>query len=63
MSSQDGKFLISNGWKKKLGIYNAITMGSSILPVLDPFNDISPLMEVVLPMETMSLTTLIVSET
>lgn len=38
-------------------------MGSSIFPVPDPFNDISPLMELVLPMDTMSPATFIISET
>ena len=41
----------------KPGIYDAITMQSNRLPVLDPFSDICPpLKEAVLPMETLSLT-------
>ena len=41
----------------KSGVYDAITMRSNRFPVLDPFSDIClPLKEVVLPMETLSLT-------
>ena len=51
----EGKALVCYRWKKS-GFYYAITMGSSKLPVLDPLSDIyTPLIEVVLPMETLSL--------
>ena len=40
---------------RRSGIYDSITLGSSKLPVLDPFSDICPLMEVAPPMETLSL--------
>lgn len=61
MSSPEGKAVISSGWKKS-GIYDAIRLGSSKLPALDPFNDICPLMEVVSPTETLSLASLFPEE-
>ena len=39
LDSPEGKAVVSNGWKKS-GIYDAITVGSNKLPVLDPFSDI-----------------------
>ena len=42
MSSPEGKAVIASGWKKS-GIFDAINLGLSGLPMLDPFNDICPL--------------------
>ena len=39
MSSPEGKVVIASGWRKS-GILDAVEMGLSKLPVLDPFNDI-----------------------
>ena len=61
MSTTKGKEVISNRWKRS-GIYDSITLGSSKLPALDPFSDICPLMEVVPPMETLSLVSLFPQE-
>ena len=36
-------------------MFDPVEMGLSKLPVLDPFNDICPLMEVIKPKETLSL--------
>ena len=56
MSSPEGEAVVSDAWQKS-GICNAITMGSNKFPVLDPFSDIClPLKEVVLPMKTLSFT-------
>ena len=40
--SENGSSVIINGWKAA-GIYNAIKAGSSGLPSINPFKDISPL--------------------
>ena len=62
MSSPEGTAAGSDAWKKS-GIYDAITMGSNKFPVLDPFSDICPpLKEVVLPMETLSFTSVFPEE-
>ena len=42
ITSEAGADIIVNGWKAS-GIYDAVEMGSSALPSLDPFQDISPL--------------------
>ena len=42
MTSENGKPVIKNGWKAS-GITNAIEMGLSKLPSIDPFSDIDPL--------------------
>ena len=42
MTSNSGSTIIVNGWKASC-IYDAIEMGSSNLPSIDPFEDISPL--------------------
>ena len=42
MSKDEGSKVIINGWKKS-GISDAVTGGSSSLPLLDPFPDIAPL--------------------
>ena len=44
MTSESGSTVILNGWKAS-GIYDALKMGSSNLPSIDPFHDISPLLE------------------
>ena len=44
ITSEKGAEIIINGWKAA-GIYDALKMGSSALPSLDPFQDISPLPE------------------
>ena len=54
MNSPEGKVVIASGWRKS-GILDAVEMGLSKLPVLDPFNDICPLVDVSLPKETLSL--------
>ena len=57
MTTTKGQEIISNGWKRS-GIYNDITLGSSKLPLLDPFSNICPLMDVSQPMEKVSLASL-----
>ena len=52
MSSPEGKVVIASGWRKS-GILDAVEMGLSKLPVLDPFNDICPLVDASLPKETL----------
>ena len=47
---------------KKLGVFNAVELGQSKLPVLDPFNDTCPLMEVIPPKVTLSLASLFLQE-
>ena len=42
ITSEAGSNIIINGWKAS-GIYDAIKMGESALPSIDPFNDIAPL--------------------
>ena len=44
MTSESGATVILNGWKAS-GIYDALKMGSSNLPSIDPFHDILPLLE------------------
>ena len=58
ISSPEGKAVIASGWKK-LGIFDTVELGLSNLPVLDPFNDICPLMEVIPPKEMLSLASLL----
>ena len=47
---------------KKLGVFNAVELGQSKLPVLDPFNDTCPLMEVIPQKVTLSLASLFPQE-
>ena len=54
ISSPEGKTFIASGWKKS-GIFDAVEQGLSKLPVLDLFNDICPLVEVIPLKETLSL--------
>ena len=42
MTSESGSKVIVSGWKAS-GIFDAVEMGSSVLPSIDPFQDISPL--------------------
>ena len=44
MTSESSSTIIVNGWKAS-GIYDGLKMGSSNLPSIDPFQDISPLLE------------------
>ena len=60
-SSPEGKVVITSGWRKS-GILDAVEMGLSKLPVLDPFNDIYPLVDASLPKETLSLASLFPQE-
>ena len=57
ISSPEGKAVIDSGWKK-LDILNAVELGLSKLSVLDAFNDICPLTEVIPPKKTLSLASL-----
>ena len=61
VSSPEGKAVIASGWKKS-GIFNAVELRLSKLPVLDPFNDTCPLMEAIPPKETLSLASLFPQE-
>ena len=61
MSSPEGKVVIASGWRKS-GILDTVEMGLSKLPVLDPFNDICPLVDASLPKETLSLASLFPQE-
>ena len=61
MSSPKGKVVIARGWRKS-EILDAVEMGLSKLPVLDPFNDICPLVDASLPKETLSLASLFPQE-
>ena len=61
ISSPEGKTFIASGWKKS-GIFDAVEQGLSKLPVLDPFNDICPLVEVISLKETLSLASLFPQE-
>ena len=61
ISSPEVQAVIASGWKK-LGIFDAVELGLSKLPVLDPFNDICPLMEVIPPKEKLSLASLFPQE-
>ena len=51
MTSAEGKIIIINGWKTA-GIHDALQLGSSNLPNIDPFHDIDPLVEDGVPIET-----------
>ena len=42
ITSENGSFVIINGWKAA-GIYDAIKAGSSVLQLIEPFEDISTL--------------------
>lgn len=42
ITSAEGKTIIMNGWKEA-GIFDALRLGSSKLPNIDPFHDIDPL--------------------
>ena len=44
MTSVSGSTVIVNGWKAS-GIYDGLKMGSSKLPSIDSFQNISPLLE------------------
>ena len=61
MSNDEGKEIVANGWKKA-GIFDAIKLGSSGLPSLDPFADICPLIESLQLRENLSLSTLFPEE-
>ena len=61
MNSPEGKEVSASSWKKS-GIFEAIIMGSSKLPTLDPFDDICPLMGVIPWRETLSLASLLRKE-
>ena len=55
-STDKGKEIHANCWKKA-GIFDAIKLGSSDLPSLDPFADICPLIESLQLRENLSLLT------
>ena len=57
MSTDQGKEIVANGWKKA-NIFDAIKFGSSSLPSLDPFADICPLIESLQLRQNLSLLTL-----
>ena len=61
MSTNEGKEIVANGWKKA-GIFDAIKLGSSGFPSLDPFADICPLIESLQLRENLSLSTLFPDE-
>ena len=61
MSNDEGKEIVANGWKKA-GIFDAIKLGSSGLPSLDPFADICPLIESLQLRENLSFLTLFLEE-
>ena len=44
MKTAQGKEIIDNGWKAA-GIADAVRLGLSKLPRIDPFNDIDPILE------------------
>ena len=48
--------------KKERCTYDVLTMESSKFPVIDPFSDICPLMEIVLPLETLNLASLFLED-
>ena len=56
MSTDEGKEIVANGWKKA-GIFDAIKLGSSGLPSLDAFADICSLIESLPLRENLSLST------
>ena len=43
MTTSKGKETINSGWKAA-GIYEAVKLGSSKLPPIDPFHDIDPML-------------------
>ena len=57
MSTDDGKEIVANAWKKA-GIFELIKLASSGLPSLDPFSSIFLLIELLQLPENLSLTTL-----
>ena len=61
MSTDEGKQIVSNGWKKAV-IFNDIKFRSSGLPSLDPFADIFSLNESLQLSENLSLSTLFPEE-
>ena len=61
LSNDEGKEIAPNGWKKT-GIVNAIKLGLSGLPSLDPFADICPPIESLWSRENLSLSTLFPEE-
>ena len=61
MFTDEGKDIVANGWKKA-GIFDAIKLGSSGLPSLDPFADICLLIESLQLCENLSLSTLFPEE-
>ena len=61
MPTDEGKEIVANGWKKA-GIFDAIKLGSSGLPSLNPFADICPLIESLQLRENLSLSTLFPKE-
>ena len=61
MSTNEGKEVAANG-QKQAGIFDAVKLGSSGLPSLDPFADIYPLIESLQFLENLSLLTLFPEE-
>ena len=61
MSIDEGKEIVANDWEKA-GIFDAIKLGSSGLPSLDPFADICSLIESLQLRENLSLSTLFPEE-
>ena len=61
MSTDEGKEIVANGWKKA-DIFNAIKLGWSGLPPLDLFTDICLLIESLQLRENLSLSTLFPEE-
>ena len=61
VSTDEGEEIVANSWKKA-GIFDAIKLGSSGLPSLDPFADICPLIESLQLRENLSLSTLFPEE-
>ena len=57
MSTDEGKEIAANGWKKAC-IFDAIKLGSSGLPSLNPFAGICPLIEFLQLRENLNLSTL-----
>jgi hypothetical protein len=43
MSTSKGKGIIDSGWKSA-GIFDALELGSSKMPSIDPFQDIDPML-------------------
>ena len=61
MSTDEGKEIVANGWKKA-SIFDAIKFGSSGLPSLDSFADMCLLIESLQLRENLSLSTLFTEE-